>query len=286
MTFGERDFIGWITARDAAGLLVGPGDDAAVLADGTILCVDSIVEGVHFAPGTAPELVARKALGACLSDVCAMGGRGRTALVAAQIPVGYDGHALADALSEWAETFGLAIAGGDTVRTHPGALALSVTITGRCAGQQPWLRSTARPGDRLLVSGPLGGARQGRHLAVRPRVDMVERLVQARVDVHACIDLSDGLGRDLAQICRASEVGAVVDGEAVPIHADVEADRNRLDAALADGEDFELLIAVPPDMAPPEGWTAIGMVRSAGPLVLRQDGLERPWPQLGYEHVF
>jgi len=290
VSFRESQFIGWATAGladlAAGRLRVGPGDDGAVLEDGTIVCMDATVEGAHFAPGTAPDLVARKALGRPLSDLCAMGAQPQTVHVAALLPPGSDGRALAEALSRWCRSFDVALAGGDTKRARPGGLAFAVAATGRCVRGAPWLRSGARAGDRLVVSGPLGGAARGRHLRVTPRTDVVSALRDREVDVHAALDLSDGLGRNLPQLCAASRVGAIVDAAALPVHADVEPGRDGVLAALDDGEDFELLLAVPPAAALPDGLVTIGTVTEGGGVLLRRDGRLQSWPGRGYEHEF
>jgi len=285
MSMRESEFIAAITAGMAGRLPVGPGDDAALLADGTLVALDAVVEGVHFAPHTPPARIARKALGRPLSDLCAMGAVGEAVFIAALLPPGGPSLELARALNEWARRFGVTIAGGDTKRAPAGALALAVTAVGRAAGA-PWLRSGGRPGDRLWVSGPLGGAGGGRHLDLTPRVDVVAALRGAGTEVHACIDLSDGLGRNLALLCEASRVGAHVDAQAVPIHADVPAGPDRLLAALGDGEDYELLLALPAAVRPPASLTAIGELTAERELRLRRAGGLEPWPALGYEHAF
>jgi thiamine-monophosphate kinase len=300
-SFRESEFIAWATARPAGGfpaaslppaLVVGPGDDAAVLADGTVLCLDATVEGTHFAPGTEAGLVARKALGRALSDLCAMGATPQTVHVGALLPPGCDGPALAAALAHWAAAFGVALAGGDTKRAPAGCLAFAVAASGRCRGGPPWLRSGGRPGDRLWVTGPLGGAGAGRHLRVRPRTDVVAALRGAAVPVHACLDLSDGLLRNLRQLCEASGCGAEVEASALPVHADVAKDRDRIAAALGDGEDFELLLALPPEvrlpeaLAGPAGACEIGRLTQDVALWLVRDGARTPWPEGGYEHEF
>lgn len=284
MGFDESQFIAWATAGGCS-LPVGPGDDAAVLDDRTVLCVDTIVQGVHFDTGTAPERVAHKALGACISDVCAMGAEPTVVLVAAQLPPGTPGEQLAGALVRAAAGLGVELAGGDTVAAPPGALALSVTAVGRLPGP-PWLRSGARPGDRLLVSGPLGGARSGRHLDVRPRTDVVAALRRIGTPVHACMDLSDGLGRDLVRLTLASGVGARVEAGALPIHPDVAPDRDPVEAALGDGEDFELLLAVPGEAPLPPGLTAIGAITADTRLLLETREGPIPWPPTGFTHAF
>jgi thiamine-monophosphate kinase len=284
--FRESEFIAWTTEGMTGRLPVGPGDDAAVLSDGTVIAVDAVVEGVHFESGTDPALVARKALGRPLSDLCAMGARGELVFVAALLPPGTDGPALARALNESARSFGVTLAGGDTKATAPRTLALAVTAVGRCRQGGPWTRSGGRPGDELLVSGPLGGAGSGRHLRVSPRADVVEALVASGCEVHACIDISDGLGRNLPLLCAASGLGARVRAGEIPVHEDVAADRDRLAAALEDGEDFELLLAVPPGTPRPAGLVTIGALTEGPAIVLEEGSHQRPWPDCGYEHVF
>lgn len=285
MTVRESDFIAAITEGMGGRLPVGPGDDAAMLADGTLVALDAVVEGVHFPPQTAPERIARKALGRPLSDLCAMGAEGQAVFIAALLPPGCEALALARALNAWARRFEVIIGGGDTKRAPSGALALAVTAVGRCSGA-PWLRSGGRPGDRLYVSGPLGGAGAGRHLDISPRSDVVTALRLAGTEVHACIDLSDGLGRNLALLCEASGVGAQIEASAVPVHADVTAGRDRLLAALGDGEDYELLLALPAAARPPAGLVPIGVLTAERELRLRHAGRVQPWPAVGYEHVF
>jgi len=286
MGFTEGEFIGWITAGMAGAVPVGPGDDAAVLPDGTVLTVDAVTEGVHFRSGTAPGLIARQALGRPLSDLCAAGAVPQQVLVAALLPPGCDGPGLAQAFNAQAREFGVAIIGGDTKRTAPGALAFAVTAVGRCPSGTPWRRSGARPGDRLCVSGPLGGAGLGRNLRITPRVDVVRALRAAGAPVHAATDISDGLSRNLALLCAASGVGARVDSQRLPIHADVAADRDPVQAALGDGEDYELLLALAPGTPLPAGLVEIGELTADTGLQLLRDGREAPLPRLGYEHAF
>jgi thiamine-monophosphate kinase len=299
--FSEQQFIDWITAGPRAELPTGPGDDAAVLHDGTVIALDTVVEGVHFEPGTGLDRVARKALGACLSDVCAMGAVAESVLVSAQLPPGCDGESLAAALVSWAARFAVTIAGGDTVATRPGALALAVTATGRCpAGRAPWLRSGAQVGDRLVVTGPLGGSRSGRHLDARPRADVVSWIHRHGVEVHGAIDLSDGLGRDLPRMTQASSVGARVRAGDVPRHddiagapaggssdlgPDIDSDGS-LSAALGDGEDFELLLALPTDAPLPPGVHDIGTVVAGDEVLLELADAAVPWPGGGHAHAF
>jgi thiamine-monophosphate kinase len=150
-------------------------------------------------------------------------------------------------MKEAGERFGCVIVGGDT-GSWGGKLALSVTIMGRSAGIKPGTRNGARPGDAIFVTGPLGGSILGRHMTFTPRVEEARALAETR-KVRAMIDLSDGLSRDLAHICRESGVGAVIDAHRIPVHEDaVEMRRDGhspLEHALHDGEDYELLFCLP-----------------------------------------
>lgn len=285
----ERDVIAAALAGMSGRLPVGPGDDAAVLPDGTVIAVDAIVEGVDFLAGTPLARVARKAIGRPLSDLCAMGARAEWIFVAALIPPGTDAVGLAAALNRRARAWNLTVAGGDTKRAPEGALALAVTAVGRCHGGEPWTRAGGQPGDTLCLTGALGGAGGGRHLDIAPRGDIVEALRRDGVRVHAAIDISDGLGRNLPLLCAASGVGARVEAERLPVHADVEAGRDRTDAVLGDGEDYELLLALPPDAdgaLPPPGLHAIGELTADATITLVVAGRPRPWPGGGYEHAF
>ena len=139
--------------------------------------------------------------------------------------------------------FGCPLVGGD-VSASDGRLVVSVTVLGRTEGATPVLRSGAKPGDAVCVTGSLGGAwRSRKHLEFVPRIREARQLAEM-CDLHAMIDISDGLARDLGHICRASGVGARINADAVPVAAPAD-----LAAALGDGEDYELLFALPPDQA-------------------------------------
>ena len=180
----------------------------------------------------------------------------------------------------------MALAGGDTKRSPPGCLALAVAASGHCRGGPPWLRSGGRPGDWLCVSGPLGGAGAGRHLRVTPRRDVVAALRGGGVPVHACLDLSDGLLRNLRQLAVASGCGARVEAALLPVHPDVGPDRDGVEAALRDGEDFELLLALPAGGPLPPGLVRIGSLTEDPALWLEREGASEPWPPGGFEHEF
>jgi thiamine-monophosphate kinase len=305
----ESAFLAWLRQRLPADprLRVGPGDDAAVLrlGDGAecVATVDIVTDGVDFdLRRDAPRRVGRKALAVNLSDLAAMAARPVAALVGLVLPR-RGGMALAQDLYEGmlplAAQFGVAIAGGDT-NSWDGPLAVSVTVLGETTPRGPLRRGGARPGDRILVTGAFGGSILGRHLDFEPRVREA-LLLHERYELHAGIDVSDGLSLDLGRLCDESGLGAVVRSDAVPVHADAErlaAERNDgcspLDHALEDGEDFELILAVPPAAAArllseqPLGvpLTDVGQFVAERGLWRESGGDRRPLAPRGWEHDF
>jgi len=249
-------------ARDRR-LEVPAGDDAAVLRPPaqrrTVVTVDMLMEGVDFVlgPDCRPEAVGHKALAVSLSDLAAMGSRPEAAVVAVALPRrGGDalGHALQSGLARAAASYDVALAGGDT-NSWDGPLVISTTLLGSVPPGAGWRRDGARPGDLLVATGAFGGSILGRHLAVTPRCREAAAIAGAYA-VHAAIDTSDGLSLDLARMMDASNAAAVLDLDAVPIHPDASRaaarpgdDRTPLEHALGDGEDFELVLAMPPSEA-------------------------------------
>ncbi len=224
-------------------VVVGPGDDcAAVRCDGlVIVTVDQLVEGRHFTPDTPVDLIARKAVARSTSDVAAMGGTPEWSLAAGVIPEGYPYAAeLTDALHRWGEHWGAPMVGGDIAGAARGSpLVLTTTVGGSPhPARGPVLRSTARPGDAVWVTGRLGNSlASGRHLTFEPRTAEGAWLCDTLGErLHAMIDVSDGLGRDAGRIADASGVLIELDRDALPRYADA------LDplAPLRDGEDHEL----------------------------------------------
>jgi thiamine-monophosphate kinase len=162
------------------------------------------------------------------------------------------GQALAEeiylGLREIADAFDTAIAGGDT-NSWDGPLVIAVTLLGEATAKGPVRRTGAQPGDWLLVTGPLGGSIRGKHLTFTPRVRDALRLHEA-VDLHAMIDISDGLAADVNHICTESRCGAVLHAESIPIAQaarDMGDAKSPLEHALGDGEDFELVFAISPN---------------------------------------
>jgi thiamine-monophosphate kinase len=285
---------------------LGIGDDAALLrlaspGAAVLVTVDLVAEGTHFLmPPATPRQVGRKALAVNLSDIAAMAGRPETAFVAVALPRPRGSEfalELFEGMAELAAEFDVAVAGGDT-NIWDGPLVISITLLGTATGRGPVLRRGARPGDWLMVTGPLGGSLSGRHLAFTPRIHAAQQIHQT-VELHALIDLSDGLSRDLPHLTTEQGLGATVEARHVPIHPDVPVHlpfETRLRHALDDGEDFELLLAVSPEDgqrlldAPPPGVTIvrIGEVTAAPArcLLRSPDGREEPLTAGGYEHRF
>ena len=300
----EWPLIEWLRDRVGAGerLPVGPGDDAAVLltepGSQLVVSADAFIEGTHFARGTEPERIGHKVIAAAVSDIAAMGCYPFHSLVTLGLCPGTDAgfvRALGEAMLAAAEKYGAPLAGGDVTSGGP-ALAISVTVLGETRGLEPVLRSGARPGDRVFVTGELGGSLLGRHLSAPPRVD--EGLfLNRQVGGRAMIDLSDGLSTDLNHVARESGVGVVLRQAAIPVSEDAR----RMEAkdgvpavrhALDDGEDFELLFTVPPDRTGRlrDTWpfalavTEIGEVTERDVLLEGADGSRRPLEPGGYEH--
>jgi thiamine-monophosphate kinase len=235
-------------------LLLGPGDDAAVLRTrGAPLAVatDLTIEGVHYPEGGTAG-AGGKAAARALSDLAAVGAEPLGLMVGLALrgrQVAGRVMAIEIGLAKVGKAFGAPVLGGDTKET-PGAETIAVTALGRVVGPPPLPRSGGRPGDALFVTGPLGGSIRGRHLRPRPRVAEGLALRRGRL-ATACIDLSDGLATDLHRLCRASAAGALLEAARIPIHPDAreEGGRDPLSRALFDGEDYELLFAAPPGKA-------------------------------------
>lgn len=235
--------------------VLGIGDDAAAVPYDRrrklLLAVDSLVENVDFRRRrTAPESVGRKALAVNLSDLAAMGGSPLYALVSLGLPPGLKADYVERfyrGLSRLARRWKTAVVGGDISRSE--VFFASVTVAGWAEHGKIARRSGARPGDWILVTGSLGGSISGKHLTFIPRIDEA-RILLSRFRVHAMIDVSDGLIQDLKHILEASSRGARIDLDAVPVSRAARlratARRSALEAALSDGEDFELLFTVSP----------------------------------------
>jgi thiamine-monophosphate kinase len=236
-----------------------------------------------------------------LSDLAAMAARPLAAFVALALPRS-GGLELAKSLYEGmislAERYSLAIAGGDT-NTWDGPLVASVTLLGETTPSGPLRRSGARPGDAIVVTGHFGGSRLGHHLDFEPRVEQALWLAD-HYPLHAGIDVSDGLSLDLARLAGASACGAILELPAVPVAdaagqwaAELGDGSTPLEHALSDGEDFELILAMPADAAaelvarqPLDcPLSRVGQfVSEKGLWQLDASGTRRPLAPRGFEH--
>lgn len=272
MSSGEDDLI----ARYFKPLAVAPGalgltDDAAVLqagGDDLVVTVDAVVEGVHFLPDDPPDSVARKALRVNLSDLAAKGAEPAGFVLTLALRTADETWLapFARALGEDADAYDCPLLGGDTVST-PGPLMISITAFGRLPPGRMVRRAGAKPGDLLMVSGTIGDATLGlavlkgeqgprdaaagaalvaRYRVPQPRVALARAV---RDHASAAMDVSDGLMGDLAKLCAASGVSAVVEALAIPLSAPARGWLSR-DAAgigrlVSGGDDYEILCAVP-----------------------------------------
>jgi thiamine-monophosphate kinase len=242
-----------------------------------------------------PRRVGRKAMSVNLSDIAAMAGVPIAAVVSVGLPRD-GGRELAEKLylgmREAADSFEVPLIGGDT-NSWNGPLSISVTVLGEATSRGPVLRSGAKIGDWIMVTGPLGGSILGHHLDFTPRVREALRLHEA-VDLHAMIDLSDGLAKDLHHICEESGCGAVLFADDIPISPaahDLSArdGKSPLEHALGDGEDFELVFTVSPSDGErllrerPTAVYLIGAIVTEG-YWLDRNGRREPLTPQGYEH--
>jgi len=291
-----------------SAVIAGVGDDCAVLDSGQpgrvlLFKTDAVVEGVHFLMSAPPESIGHKALARPLSDIAAMGGRPTAALVTLALPKNFDADFIKktyDGMNALARRQGVAIVGGETT-SNPERLLISVAVLGEVAREKCVLRAGARAGDALFVTGELGGSLAGRHLEFEPRL-AEGRWLAEHFPLHAMIDLSDGLAGDLRHLLESGQVGAELLCRAIPISRAArqrpEAEKVRkppLLAALTDGEDYELLFALPSRDAVPlaDAWreqfpkirlSCIGKITAEKGLKLRDHNGVRALEAHGYIH--
>jgi thiamine-monophosphate kinase len=308
-------------------VLVGIGDDAAVIKGAgerdLLVCCDLMVEGVHFrTEWTAPRLLGRKALAVNLSDIAAMGGVPKFAMVSIALPGKFSSEFIDEILRglfDLADASGVSIVGGDT-SSSPDSFFIDVSVIGDCENGRAVTRGGAQVGDIIYVSGSLGASALGlslleegvrleddskfrdallKHLAPEPRLSLGRAIGEAGL-ATAMIDISDGLSTDLWHLLDESDCGAVIHAGAIPIAECVRrsstsariADSLRL--ALNSGEEYELLFTVTPERsleiaelsnAIEVPITCIGEIVASRELQIETGGRLEPLPPSGYEHV-
>lgn len=309
----EHEYIEWLknetesSSQKHPNLIMGIGDDAAIVDfknGDTVISTDMLADGVHFIVGQTPlALIGRKAMAVNLSDLAAMAARPVCAVVSLMLPRSFsinEAKELTVGMLEIASEFGVAIAGGDTNRWD-GPLVINVTITGllECEAHycNTWEMNDALAGDRILVSGEFGHSIKQKHFSFTPKVALALWL-KDRYTVHAATDITDSLTADLAKVAKQSGVGMIIDADAVPISQDASEEHGlgsqaALNAALHDGEDFELAITVDPETAKriledpqrPCKMTDIGEITEERQLLLKQAGQSaQPLNVQGYQH--
>jgi thiamine-monophosphate kinase len=292
-----------------SGTLAGPGDDCAVLDLGllgryVLFKTDSVVEGIHFTKETDPKQVGHKALARCLSDIAAMAGAPSHVLITLALPRDFDVsfiESIYEGIKSLAVRHGVSIVGGETT-TNPERLLVSIAALGTVAKEKCLLRSGARAGDAIFVTGDLGGSLSGKHLDFEPRLKEARWLAE-HFSIHAMMDISDGLAGDLRHILKASKVGAELMSDAIPVSraakllAKAESSaKPPLLAALTDGEDFELLFTLASRDAVPllDAWksqfrglrlSCIGKITAEAGLKIRDRKGVRELTATGYTHL-
>ena len=276
-------------------VIKGIGDDTAVLplnaAKQLLFTTDMLAEGVHFTKRAAPQAIGHKALACNISDIAAMGGVPTYAVVSIGLPpalaVSYV-EKIYEGINKLAKEFSVSVVGGDTIRSNK--IIINIALLGEVEKRNLTLRSCARAGDWIFVTGALGRSfPTGKHLTFIPRLKEARFLVE-RFKPTAIEDISDGLAGDLGHILRASKVGARIFEKEIP-----RTKSATLTQALYDGEDFELLFTLPPVKAQRLlAWQAarrswffysIGRITTGNRLELvKEDGSRRLLKKEGFKH--
>ena len=275
--------------RQDDSVATGPGDDCAVLkmpggAADLLVAVDQLARDIHYTADTPPEAAGEKLLKRNLSDIAAMGGTPRWALLTVAAG-GRDADwvlRFCRGVAGCAARYSLPVVGGDLAALNADTEVATLTIMGEVPTGRAILRSGARPGDALYITGEIGNSFASRHhLTFSPRL---AEGVFLRGKATAMLDISDGLLLDARRMARASKVDISICAEAVPLRAGAV-----LPDALGDGEDYELLFSAPPELE--SAWegkfaalTRIGEILPGSGRVLDENGNEYNFTKSGYEH--
>jgi thiamine-monophosphate kinase len=315
----ERKLIAALRARQARAKRVslGIGDDAAILRlgrkDELLVTTDFSLEGIHFRTDwQSPECIGHRCLARGLSDIAAMGGHPMAAFLSLAVPSTCPQrwiNGFVDGLLKLARRYDVELAGGDTAQSPTGVLA-DIIVVGSVVRDTAMLRSGAKPGDRIYVTGALGESAATLDLLSRSKIRRRDVFPQPRIEVgewlrrrrlaSAAIDISDGLSTDLDHICEESKVGAVIRAESIPIHPAAQklarakspqraAESLDLHLALHGGDDYELLFTAPARARMPEQIkgvkiTQIGKIVRGRRVEIECSGKRMTLKPQGWEH--
>ena len=306
MSCGEDSMVSWFEGqRSLSGdrFPIGIGDDMAQirLAEGAscLITTDMLLEGVHFDLATTTlQQVGYTAMAVSLSDCAAMATMPVAAVVSVALSPDHGHDTLKElhaGITSAGDKYGCALVGGDmTAWRHAlGGLALNVTMMSKPGARPPITRSNAQAGDQICVTGSLGGSLKGRHLSFTPRVQEALHMGKT-AEIHAMIDISDGLSTDLHRICQRSGVGALVEAQSIPLTQAAQQNEWPVESALHDGEDFELLFTLAQEELDRllQNWpfaapiTPIGCITEGRKTEIRQkDGRILDLAAGGYDHL-
>ena len=255
----EKEFIRWLRQRTngpSQKVQIAIGDDAAVFTpapDPLVVASDSIADGTHFDTQIhSLRQIGRKAVAVNLSDIAAMGAKPLYATLSFFLPKTFtvkQAQELFIGAADLAEAYGTQVIGGDTNSWH-GKLVVGATLIGQVE-HTPWQMSGAVPGDAIVVTGEFGGSILGHHIDFEPKCQLAAQFA-SQYSINGATDVTDSLSYDLDQMCLLSGCGAEIELEKIPVSAAANElarsnpEKTELEHALYDGEDFELILAVPP----------------------------------------
>ena len=301
---GEDEITNWFANQRTLSIEkfpIGIGDDMAQInlgSESVFITTDMLLDGVHFdLRNSTIEQVGYKAMAVSLSDCAAMATIPVAAVVSVALPAGFGEEKLKQLHSgivRAGDKFGCALIGGDiTSWKAENPFAISVAMLSKKAENEPVKRSGAEIGDSICVTGRLGGSGFGKHLKFEPRIQEALKIAQI-ITINSMIDISDGLSSDLNRICKKSKVGAIIEADLIPISNDANRTENPLEAALNEGEDFELLFTLSQNDCEKllKNWdesvaiSRIGVITETAKMQIKmQDGQIKDLEVKGYEHL-